>query len=34
MVIFWFWLALSGDKDQKFVTRHVGILGEVLFKFP
>ena len=34
MVMFWFRLALFDDKDQKFVTRHVGILGEVLFKFP
>ena len=32
-ILFWFGLEFSGDKDQKCVKRHVGILGEVLSKF-
>ena len=32
-MFFWFGLELSGDKDQKCVKRHVGIL-KVLSKFP
>ena len=34
MILFLFDLELSDDKDQKCVKRHVGILGEVLSKFP
>ena len=33
-ILFWFGLEFSGDKDKKCVKRHVGILGEVLSKFP
>ena len=33
-ILFWFGLELSGDKDQKCVKRHTGILGEALSKFP
>ena len=33
-ILFWVGLELSSDKDQKCVKRHVGILGEVLSKFP
>ena len=33
LILFWFGLELSFDKDQKCVKRHVGILGEVLSKF-
>ena len=33
-ILFWFGLELSSDKDQKCVKRHIGILEEVMSKFP
>ena len=34
LIFFWIELEFSGDKDQYCLKRHVGILGEVLSKFP
>ena len=34
LILFWFGLEFSSDKNQYCVKRHVGILGKVLSKFP